>query len=226
MRRRDFMAGLGGSVLWPFAARGQQTGERPRRIGWLVDREESDPQVQAWVSWLREGLRRLGWIEGQNLRIDVRFGARDHNRIRELATELVRLAPDAILTNGGPDDFAAAFAKISQQRVAALSVGTDPLFLSYRDRIIALAARHAIPTAYFQREAVIEGGLASYGPNVRDAFRRAGVYAGRILKGEKPGDLPVQRSTKIDLFINMKTAKALGLAIPETLLAIADEVIE
>ena len=105
-------------------------------------------------------------------------------------------------------------------------MGTDPLFLTYRDRIIALAARHAIPTAYFQREAVIEGGLASYGPNVPDAFRRAGVYTGRILKGEKPGDLPVQRSTKIDLFINMKTAKTLGLTIPETLLATADEVIQ
>jgi putative ABC transport system substrate-binding protein len=126
----------------------------------------------------------------------------------------------------GPDDFAAAFAKISQQRAAALSVGTDPLFLSYRDRIIALAARDAIPTAYFQREAVIEGGLASYGPNVPDAFRRAGVYVGRILKGEEPGDLPVQRSTKIELFINMKTAKALGVTVPETLLATADEEIQ
>jgi putative ABC transport system substrate-binding protein len=126
----------------------------------------------------------------------------------------------------GPDDFAAAFAKISQQQAAALSVGTDPLFLSYRDRIIALAARHAIPTAYFWREAVIEGGLASYGPNVPEDFRRAVVYAGRILKGEKPGDLPVQRSTKIELFLNMKTAKTLGLTIPETLLAIAEEVIQ
>jgi putative ABC transport system substrate-binding protein len=126
----------------------------------------------------------------------------------------------------GPDDLAAAFTRISEQRVAALSVGNDPLLLSYRDRIIALAARHAIPTAYFQREAVIEGGLVSYGPNVPDAFRRAGVYAGRILKGEKPGDLPVQRSTKIDLFINLNTAKTLGLTIPETLLATADEVIQ
>jgi putative ABC transport system substrate-binding protein len=126
----------------------------------------------------------------------------------------------------GPDDFEAAFAKISRQQAAALSVGTDPLFLSFRDRIVALAARHAVPTAYFQREAVIEGGLASYGPNVPDAFRRGGVYAGRILKGEKPGDLPVQRSTKFDLFINMKTAKTLGLTIPETLLATADEVIQ
>jgi putative tryptophan/tyrosine transport system substrate-binding protein len=131
-----------------------------------------------------------------------------------------------VLEVTGPDDFAAAFEKITQQRAAALSVGTDPLFLSYRDRIIALAARHAIPTAYFQREAVIEGGLASYGPNVPDAFRRAGVYAGRILKGEKPGDLPVQQPTKFELLVNLKTAKALGLTVPETLLVRADEVID
>jgi putative tryptophan/tyrosine transport system substrate-binding protein len=126
----------------------------------------------------------------------------------------------------GPDDLAAAFARISQQRAAALLVGADPLFPSHRDRIIALAARHAIPTAYFQSEAVIEGGLLSYGPSVPDAFRGAGVYTGRILKGERPGDLPVQRSTKIELFINMRTAKALGLTIPEKLLATADEVIQ
>ena len=114
----------------------------------------------------------------------------------------------------------------ARHRAAALSVGADPLFPSYRDRIIALAARHAIPTAYFQSEAVIEGGLLSYGPSVPDAFRGAGVYTGRILKGERPGDLPIQRSTKIELFINMRTAKALGIEVPPQLLAIADEVIE
>jgi putative ABC transport system substrate-binding protein len=138
-----------------------------------------------------------------------------------------RLGVQLLVVNAaGPDDFAAAFAKISEQRAAALSVSTDPLFTSYRDRIIALAARHAIPTAYYQREAVIEGGLASYGPDVPDGVRRVGVYTGRILKGEKPADLPIQRPTKIQLVINMKTAKALGLTIPLALFARADEVIE
>src|SRR5262249_44173709 len=118
------------------------------------------------------------------------------------------------------------FAKISEQRAAALSVSTDTLFTSYRDRIIALAARHAIPTAYYQREAVIEGGLASYGPDIPDLARHVGVYTGRILKGEKPADLPIQRPTKIEVIINMKTAKALGLTIPLSLRIRADEVIE
>ena len=138
-----------------------------------------------------------------------------------------RLGVQLLIVNAaGPDDFAAAFAKISEQRAAALSVSTDPLFTSYRDRIIALAARHAIPTAYYQREAVIEGGLASYGPDIPDVVRNAGVYTGRILKGEKPADLPIQRPTKIEVVINMKTAKALGLTIPLSLRVRADEVIE
>jgi ABC-type uncharacterized transport system substrate-binding protein len=126
----------------------------------------------------------------------------------------------------GPDDFVAAFAEISERRAAGVSVSTDPLFTSHRDRIIALAARHSIMTAHFQREAAIEGALASYGPDATEAAHQVGVYTGRILKGEKAGDLPVQRPTKIKLVINMKTAKALGLTIPETLLARADEVIE
>ena len=138
-----------------------------------------------------------------------------------------RLGVQLLVVNAsGPDDFGAAFAEISERRAAAVSVSTDPLFTSYRDRIIALAARHGIPTAHFQREAAIEGALASYGPDATEAARQVGAYTGRILKGEKPGDLPVQQPTKIELVINLKTAKALGLDVPPTLLARANEVIE
>jgi putative tryptophan/tyrosine transport system substrate-binding protein len=120
----------------------------------------------------------------------------------------------------------AAFATLVAQRVGALLIGASTLLDAARGQIIVLAARHAIPTMFFYSPAVEEGGLLSYGSDVAEALRQAGVYAGRILKGEKPGELPVARSIKFELVINLKTAKALGLTIPETLLATADEVIQ
>jgi putative ABC transport system substrate-binding protein len=118
------------------------------------------------------------------------------------------------------------FTSIVRERPGALVVGAGAFLLSRREQIIALAARHAIPAIYGFREYAVDGGLISYGNDIPDAFRRAGVYTGRILKGDKPADLPVEQATKFELVINVKTAKALGLAIPSSMQLLANEVIE
>ena len=131
-----------------------------------------------------------------------------------------------VLKTGSERDFDTAFATLVRERAGALVVAASGFFFFRREQLITLAARHAVPTVYPWREAAADGGLMSYGTSVSDAFRQAGIYAGHILKGEKPADLPVQQSVKVELIINMKTAKTLGLTFPITLLGRADEVIE
>jgi putative tryptophan/tyrosine transport system substrate-binding protein len=328
--RRQFLATLGGAAAaWPLAARAQQA-DRVRRIGALIGAPTADnPDAQANIGTFLQVLQQLGWTDGRNVRIDIRWGAGNADEIRKYAAELAALAPDVIFASGtasvGPmlqatrtvpivfanvaDPVGAGFVdslarpggnasgfiqfeyslsgkwlELLKQiapgvtRAAVLrdpaitsgigqfaviqsvapSVGVEvsainvrnageieravtafarssngglivtasALAVLHRQLIIALAARHKLPAVYYRRYFVTSGGLISYGYDVVEQFRGAAGYVDRILKGATPADLPVQAPTKYELVINLKTAKALGLEVPPTLLARADEVIE
>ena len=329
MKRREFIAGIGGATLaWPLAAAAQQR-ERMRLIGVLLPATADDAEFQARFGAFLQALALLGWTIGRNLRIDIRWATTDAAEIRKHAAELAALAPDVILahaattvgpllqatrtvpvvfpavvdpvgagfvdslarpggnatgfmnyeyslsgkwldllkqiapsvtrvavlrnaaTASGPGQFAAIQAVAPSLGMEAnpvnvrdaaeieravtafagapnggLIVTASPAAALHRELIVSLAARHKLPAVYFERHFVAAGGLISYGPDQIDMYRRAAGYVDRILKGEKPADLPVQAPTKYDLAINLKTAKALGLAVPQTLRASADEVIE
>jgi ABC-type uncharacterized transport system substrate-binding protein len=152
--------------------------------------------------------------------------------LAETATKKVQAAAHTlglevhVLNASTERDFDGVFAKLIQLRASGLVIGDDPLFASGSERLAALALHHAVPAVYQWREFAVAGGLLSYGSNITDAYRLAGIYTGRILKGDRPAELPVQQATKVELYINLKTAKALGLNVPNTLIGRADEVIE
>ena len=329
MKRRAFITLLGGgAAALPLMARAQRV-QRQRQIGVLLGLAESDAEGQARLGAFVQTLQQLGWTDGENIQIVVRYTDGDPDRARAHAAELVALAPDVILTSGAStvgmmlqatrtvpivfagvaDPVGAGFVdslarpggnatgftsyeysmsgkwldllkeiapgvkRVAVLRDPAISAGTGqfgaiqtaaPSFgvelspinvhdaaeieravtafarsgnggmivttsasvLAHRDLIIALAARHKLPAVYYARFWVTGGGLASYGPDYVDQYRRAAGYVDRILKGEKPADLPVEAPTKYELAINLKTARALGLTVPPTLLARATDVIE
>jgi putative tryptophan/tyrosine transport system substrate-binding protein len=328
MRRRQFITLLGGTATWPLAARAQQPGGR-RRLGVLMATAADDPESRKRLFALLQGLQQLGWVEGRNLRVDIRWAAGNVDDTRKYAAELTALAPDIILAAGSlaagpllqatrtipivfthvPDPVGAGFidsmarpggnatgftsfdyglsvkwlellkeiapqvtrvgvirdpnltagigqwgaiqgaapaagvevvpvnvrdaAEIERAVAAFARLGNGGLIVTasglavvHRDLIIALAARHKLPAVFWQRFFVADGGLISYGDDVIEHYRLAACYIDRVLKGEKPGDLPVQLSTKLELVINLKAAKSLGLDVPDALLARADEVIE
>jgi len=274
-RRREFITLLGGAAAaWPLAAHAQQ-GERMRRIGVLMGYAESDLEAQAWVAAFREGLQKLGWAEGRNIRIDLRWAAADGlaqpggnatgfmmfeyslsgkwlELLKEVAPGLRRAAVlresrlpagigqfaviQAVAPSLGvdvraiglqdPAEIERAIAAFAQAPDGGLIVTAGPSSVVHRELIIRLAAQHKLPAIYIERFFAAAGGLVSYGPNFVDQTRQAATYVDRILKGEKLADLPVQAPTKYELAINLKTAKALGLDVPPTLLARADEIIE
>jgi putative ABC transport system substrate-binding protein len=326
IRRREFIAFLGGATAWPLSAHAQQR-DRVRRIGVLMALDENDPEEKRHLSAFIQALAALGWTDGRNVRIDLRWGSGDINRSRALARELVGLQPDIILTGGGPtnlqretrtipivvagmgdpvasgivarlnrpggnitgfalleatlggkwlellSEIAPALKRASimfnpdttlvstympsletaarslkvvpittpvrsdvEIEAAIIALGREPggglvvmpdVFAEvHRAPIISAAARNNVPAVYYLSDFARDGGLLSYGTDLLDNFRRAATYVDRILRGEKPGDLPVQFPTKFEMIVNRKTANALGLAIPPSIMLRADEIIE
>jgi putative ABC transport system substrate-binding protein len=169
---------------------------------------------------LRPGAARIAVLVDPKWPLTERF-------VSELRAAALAVGQQLIVLDVSSDrEIETAFTTLVQGGAGALQVGIGAFMNSQRERIIALAARHRIPAIYIWREAVAAGGLMSYAPSIPDAYRQAGIYAGRILKGEKPGDLPVMLPTKFEFVINLNTAKALGLEVPDRLLIAADEVIE
>ena len=213
-----------GGLFNPVAAEAEQAA-KIARIGWLGDNPAISPHLrEAFL----QGLRDLGYVEGRNVVIEYRLAEGESERFPALAAELVALKVDVIVAATGA--LAALAAKQATRtlraRAGALTVLGSAMFFVERRRLVDLAAKNRLPAVYGLREYVDAGGLMAYGPNIADLYRRAATYVDKILKGAKPVDLPVEQPTKFELVINMKTAKALGLTIPQSLLLRADEIIQ
>jgi putative ABC transport system substrate-binding protein len=200
-------------------------------IGFLSGR--SPAESADVVAAFRKGLSETGYIEPQNVTIDFRLLVNPNTtsvgpvQIRDVEEAARALGQRLIVLDGSTDEkFEAAFVALAPQHVAALLVGGDPFFDTRRQRLVTLALQYRVPAIYQFREYAVAGGLMSYGTSITEMYRLVGLYVGRILKGEKPADLPVMQVTKFELVINLKTAKALGVKISDNLLSLADEVIE
>jgi ABC-type uncharacterized transport system substrate-binding protein len=210
------------------------TGDDPVRAGLVPNLNQPGGNVTGVHLFLSNlSAKKLGLLRDLLPQATVIAGLLNSaNQSAEVQAKELRVAGNAsglriqIAHASNDQEIESAFATLSTQQIGAVMVGSDPYYLSRREKIIALAARYAIPAFYELRDFVDDGGLMSYGTDIKDGYRQAGVYAGRILKGEKPGDLPVMQSTKFEFVINLKTVKALGLSISDNLLTLADEVIE
>jgi putative tryptophan/tyrosine transport system substrate-binding protein len=242
IRRQVAVLAASGGVHTPLAAKAAASdipivfaiGSDPVKFGLVASLNRPGGNVTG-VSFFTAELepKRLGLLYELVPRLRVAAAlvnpsnANAENQTRELQEGSRTLGLELhILRASSERDFDAAFANLIQVRAGGLVVASDPFFFSRRQQLIALAARHAVPAIYEWREMAEAGGLMSYGTNLTDAYRQAGVYTGRILNGEKPADLPVVRPTKFELVLNLKTAKALGLVVPNALQLVADEVIE
>lgn len=231
--RRELITALGGAaVVWPLAARAQQ---KAAQVNGLVANLARPGGNLTGVSIMSIELtaKRLELLSELVPQAKViALLVNPNNAIAEPIMRDVQEAARAkglqlhILKAGTESEIEAAFATLVQLQAGALVVGADPFFNSRRDQLVALAARHAVPATYERREFAAAGGLMSYGTSLPAIYRQVGIYAGRVLKGEKPANLPVQQPTEFDLVVNLKTAKALGLTVPQSILAGANEVIE
>jgi putative ABC transport system substrate-binding protein len=232
MHRRRLVALLGAAMT---ASRGPRAQQKPMRLIGFLSSASPGP-FASFVAAFHRGLSETGYLElltelVPQARViallvnpdDPRTGGLSGDMREAARTKGVQLP---ILKAGTEGEIDAAFTTLVQLPAAALVVSPDPLFSSRRDQLVALASRHTVPAIYPWREVTAAGGLISYGPNAPALYRQAGIYAGRILKGEKPADLPVQRPTTFELVVNLNTAKTLGLTVPPSILARADEVIE
>jgi putative tryptophan/tyrosine transport system substrate-binding protein len=208
-------------------------GADPVRVGLVASINRPGGNITGVVFSVVPWAKLLGMLHELVPKASIIAVLRDPNgpdfesQSRDLEEAARAIGRQILMVNAANErEFHAAFAKVVQAGAGGLLISATVFFFSQRRQLAALAARHALPTVYTLREYVEVGGLISYGPSQSDAYRRAGVYVGRILKGEKPGDLPVEFGTKFDLVINLATAKALRVEIPPNLLALADEVIE
>jgi ABC-type uncharacterized transport system substrate-binding protein len=228
MRRRDFMTHVGSvaacAVFAPLAAQAQALPV----VGFL---NPTSSRLYAFnAEAFRQGLQDVGFVEGKNVHIEYHWGEFDYSRLPALAAELVARQVAVIAATGDVGSAkaaqAAAFETFMREQADALFVATDPMLLSERSAIADFAMRQRIPAIHFDRQYPLGGGLISYGTSIAGMYRQAGVYSGQILKGANPAEMPVIQPTKFELVINLKIAAALGLTVPDKLLAITDEVVE